>query len=176
VGDADAMAEAQEKIAMVAAERKEAEIWSRQSTQRKENIGHEKPDVVQSRQPSQASAPEPDPDAKDWAAKNKWFGSNGRMTNMAYAIHDELVADGIDPALDADKYYKRLNSEMRDQFPSHDWGDAPKKKPTSVVAPVVRTSKTARRVTLTQSQVAVARRMGITPLQYATELAKLSEN
>ena len=176
IGDADAMAEAQEKIAVVAAERKEAEIWSRQATQRKDNIGQEKPAVVQSRQQSQASAPEPDPDATEWAGKNKWFGSNMRMTNMAYAIHDELIAEGIDPVIDAGKYYKKLSSELREQFPSHDWGDAPKKKPTSVVAPVVRTSKTARRVTLTQSQVAVARRMGITPLQYATELAKLSEN
>jgi hypothetical protein len=176
LGDADKMADAQEKMAIIASEKKDAESWARNAAQRKENAGQKQQDMVQSRQPSQVSAPEPDPDAKDWAAKNKWFGADGRMTNMAYAIHDELIAEGIDPALDADKYYKKLNSEMRASFPSYDWGDAPKKKPTSVVAPVVRTSKTARRVTLTQSQVAVARRMGITPQQYAVELAKLSEN
>lgn len=176
LGDPDAMADAQEKMAVIANERQQAEAWSRQSAQRKETAGQQQQAVVQSQQPSRPSVPEPDPDAKDWAAKNKWFGANGRMTNMAYAIHDELVAEGIDPLTDADTYYKKLNSEMRASFPSHDWGDAPKKKPTSVVAPVVRTSKTARRVTLTQSQVAVARRMGITPLQYAIELAKLSEN
>jgi len=174
-GDAAKMADAQERMASIAAEKKDAETWSRQAAVRKENTGQQQQPMVQSQQPSQASVPEPDPDAKEWAAKNKWFGADRRMTNMAYAIHDEIVAEGIDPGIDADQYYKKLNSEMRAAFPSYDWGDAPKKKPTSVVAPVTRSTKTARRITLTQSQVAVARRMGITPEQYAVELAKLEK-
>jgi len=174
IGDADAMADAQEKISTIALERKQAEEWSRQSAQRKEIARQEPAPVVQSPQQYQSKAPEPDDDAQAWASKNKWFGQDEEMTAFAYGVHDKLTKSGIDPAADSDEYYKKLNARMREVFPGYEWGDAPKKKsPTSVVAPVNRTSKTATRVTLTQSQVAVARRMGITPLQYATELAKL---
>lgn len=175
VGDPSKMADAQEKMANIAAERREAEIWARQATERKESAGQQQQRMVKSQPSSQASVPEPDPDAKSWAAKNKWFGEDTEMTALAYGVHDKLVADGLDPAADASEYYQKLNTRMREVFPSYEWGDKPKAKPTSVVAPVTRTSKTARRVTLTQSQVAVAKRMGITPLQYAIELAKLSE-
>lgn len=174
LGDADAMADAQEKIAEAKLEQQRAEEWARQSAVRKEGSARqEQEDVVQSRQTS--AVPAPEPEAVEWAEKNKWFGQDKRMTNMAYAIHDELIADGIDPKRDADKYYSKLSKEIRDAFPQYDWGDAPRQKPTSVVAPVTRTSKTATRVKLTQSQVAIAKRMGITPLQYAIELAKLEK-
>jgi hypothetical protein len=174
LGDPDAMADAQEKIAEAKAEQQRADEWARQSAVRKEESARqEKEDVVQSRQTS--AAPAPEPEAVDWAEKNKWFGQDKRMTNMAYAIHDELIAEGIDPKRDADRYYSKLSKEIREAFPQYEWGDAPRQKPTSVVAPVTRTSKTATRVKLTQSQVAVAKRMGITPLQYAIELAKLEK-
>jgi len=174
IGDADAMAEAQEQIAVVAAERKEAEAWSRRSAERAQTARQEEAPVVQSRQSPQAAPPEVEPEAQEWASKNKWFGQNKVMTGAAYGVHDELVEQGIDPTLDTREYYKKLNARLREEFPTYQWEDAPKKKQVmSVVAPVNRTSKTTTRVTLTQSQVAVARRMGITPLQYAVELAKL---
>lgn len=174
LGDPDAMADAQEKIAEAKAEQQRADEWARQSAVRKEESARqEKEDVVQSRQTS--AAPAPEPEAVDWAEKNKWFGQDKRMTNMAYAIHDELIAEGIDPKRDADRYYSKLSKEIREAFPQYEWGDTPRQKPPSVVAPVTRTSKTATRVKLTQSQVAVAKRMGITPLQYAIELAKLEK-
>ena len=130
--------------------------------------------MVQSAQSSQVQAPAPDTDAVDWADKNKWFGQDKVMTATAYGVHDELVAEGVHPQQDAPEYYKKLNARLREVFPTHNWGDKPKNKQvTSVVAPVNRTSKTATRVTLTQSQVSVARRLGLTPMQYAVELAKL---
>lgn len=176
LGDAEKMADAQEKMATIAAEKREAEGWARQAAQRKENNARqtEKP-VVQSEPSQDQQVPRPDKAAQEWAAKNEWFGSNKRMTNMAYAIHDELLEEGIDPARDSTEYYSKLNAQMREMFPQYEWGDTPKKKPASVVAPVTRTSKTAKRITLTQSQVAVAKRLGITPQQYAVELAKLEK-
>lgn len=175
LGDPDAMADAQEKIAEAKAEQTRADEWSRQATARKEESARQVEEtVVQSRQSSQAQATEPTQDDLRWADKNKWFGQNKIMTSTAYGVHDELISEGLDPGKDREEYYTKLDSKMREIFPTHEWGDAPKKKqPTSVVAPVSRTSKTATRVKLTQSQVAVARRMGITPLQYAIELAKL---
>jgi len=175
IGDAQGMADAQERISAVALERHRAEEWARGAAQRKQNAGQEQTPVLQSAQPVADTTPESDPDAEAWAAKNRWFGQNRVMTGAAYGVHDELVAEGIDPGEDPKEYYKQLNTRMREAFPQFDWGDAPKRKVTSVVAPVNRTSKTATRVTLTQSQVAVARRMGITPLQYAIELAKLEK-
>jgi len=178
LGDADKMADAQEKMALIATERKEADIWAKQSARRKEeNTRQQEEDVVQRPQPSQAQAPELDPDAKAWAAKNRWFGSDDEMTQFAYGVHAKLVKSGIDPAIDTEEYYTKLDKRMRAVFPEYEWGDtAPKQKqPASVVAPVARTTKAARRITLTQSQVTVARRMGITPEQYAAELAKLEK-
>ena len=173
IGDADAMADAQEKMANIAMEKRQADDWSRNAAVQRENARQSEAAVIQ-RQPSSPKVPEPDADAVIWAEKNKWFGQNKRMTNMAYAIHDEIVAEGIDPLADAPEYYKKLNAEIRNVFPSYEWGDTPKKKTiTSVVASVNRTSKTTKRVTLTQSQVAVAKRLGVTPLEYARELAKL---
>jgi len=172
IGDADAMAEAQEKISTIAAEKQRTEEWSRQSTQRKQNTGQPENDVIQSAHTS-PPVPEPDPDAVGWAAKNKWFGADEEMTQFAYGVHAKLVNSGIDPKIDSVEYYKKLNTRMREVFPTYEWGDTQKRKQTSVVAPVNRTTKTARRVTLTQSQASVAKRLGLTPLQYATELAKL---
>lgn len=178
LGDADAMAEAQEKISAIAMEKKQADVWAQQATQRKQESARQaETPVVQSAQSSQNPIPEPDSDAKDWATKNKWFGQHKIMTATAYGVHDELIEQGLDPKTDSAEYYQKLNAKMREVFPTYEWSDTPKKKPiTTVVAPVNRTSKTATRVTLTRSQVAVANRLGLTPLQYATALAKLQEN
>ena len=173
VGDADKMADAQEQMAVAATERKQAEMWAQNAQARKQNAGQEQENVVQSAHTSQAAAPRPDEDAIDWAEKNKWFGQNNKMTQFAYGVHADLIEEGIDPKADAGVYYQRLNKELRTTFPDYEWGDTPKRKVTSVVAPVNRTSKTKTKVTLTQSQVAVAKRMGVSPLQYAIELAKL---
>ena len=104
------------------------------------------------------------------------FGTDKRMTNLAYAIHDELIEEGIDPGKDSEQYYRKLNTEIRKAFPNYEWPGAPK-KPKSVVAGVSRSSKSAAvRVTLTQSQLSVARRLGLTPQQYAVQVAKLEGN
>lgn len=175
IGDADAMADAQERMALAAVEQKQTEEWGKQAAQRKQNAGQEQNPMVQSRQVARDEVPEPDPEVTEWAEKNTWFGKNMRMTNLAYAIHDELVSEGIDPKRDAAQYYSKLNVEMRNMFPDHEWGDAPKKRTASVVAPVNRTTNKATKVTLTQSQLSVARKMGLTPQQYAIEVAKLEK-
>jgi hypothetical protein len=175
LGDADKMADAQELMANIAMEKKQTEEWSRQAVARQqESTRQEEQRVVQSAQSSRNQASEPDQDATAWAAKNKWFGQNKEMTAFAYGVHDTLVEDGIDPKLDASEYYSRLNKRVREVFPDYEWKDAaPKNQTRSVVAPVNRTTKTTTRVRLTQSQLSVAKRMGITPQQYALEVAKL---
>jgi len=136
---------------------------------------------VQSKSQAEQAPPE-DPRAKEWTEKNsKWFGENRMMTSFALGVHQDLIEKGVHPIRDADKYYSRINSLMREKFPEYEWGDetkpsARKSEPKSatVVAPVQRTTK-GTKVTLTTSQVALARRLGLTPEQYARELVKQME-
>lgn len=120
--------------------------------------------------------PKPDPRALDWAKQNEWFGNDRKMTGFAFGVHEELVAEGVDPR--SDDYYRRLDSEVRRQFPDRFEADeaAPSRKPSTVVAPAGRSVKTPRKVQLTATQVALARKLGLTVEQYAAEIIKANPN
>lgn len=117
-----------------------------------------------------------------WQAKNQWFGSPGyeEVTSFALGLHQKLVNSGVDPR--SDDYFERIDARMKSTFPEVFGGseDKPKsgdgsKRPTSVVAPATR-STGARKVQLTPTQVALAKKYGLTPQQYAAEVAKLEKS
>jgi hypothetical protein len=117
-----------------------------------------------------------------WQAKNQWFGSSGyeEVTSFALGLHQKLVNSGVDPR--SDEYFERIDARMKSTFPEVFGGsdDKPKsgdssKRPTSVVAPATR-STGARKVQLTPTQVALAKKYGLTPQQYAAEVAKLEKS
>ena len=127
---------------------------------------------------------EPDPEAQEWQEKNPWFGQDTEMTSFAYGVHERLVRDeGVDP--ESSKYYQLIDNRMREVFPSY-FGtsgggstepivveSASRRRTSPVVAPATRNNGAApRKVTLTSTQVALAKRLGITPQQYATQLIK----
>ena len=121
--------------------------------------------------------PEPDPKALDWQDRNEWFGADAEMTSFAYGVHDKIVSEGVDP--DTDEYYQLIDSRMREVFPDHFSSDAfvedgaPRTKANSVVAPAKRGSKgSPRKITLTATQLRLAKRLGLTPQQYAAQLLK----
>ncbi len=135
-------------------------------------------------EPTQHFAPPPepqqrqqiDPKAVDWAKKNAWFGDNEEMTGAAYGVHERLVKEGIDPR--TDEYYQRLDSVMRRRFPEA-FGEeevAVPRRASPVVASATRSVKTPRKVQLTATQVALARKLGLTTEQYAAELVKANPN
>jgi hypothetical protein len=136
--------------------------------------------VVQTRQP----APQPvQPDEKTlrWQAKNQWFGAEGfeEVTSFALGLHQKLVNNGVDPR--SSEYFERIDARVKSTFPEV-FGDAEDRKaadsprrPTSVVAPAARSSG-AKKIQLTQTQVALAKKYGLTPQQYAAEVAKLERN
>ena len=169
-GDVEAMASAQERMMEAALERKKYEEWRPQQLQTEENY-----ETIQSvKQPVQAK-PQPDTRAVTWAEDNSWFGQDEEMTAFAYGVHDRLVKAGVDPRLEPDLYYRKIDERMREVFPSK-FEASPKpvnKKPATVVAGVSRTSNTSKKVVLSASQQRVAQRLGLTPQQYAQELAKL---
>ena len=122
------------------------------------------------------SLPEADPQAEDWAAKNRWFGQDRAMTFTAFEIHEDLVEkEGIDPK--SDEYYAEIDKRIRVDFP-HKFGNTETTattKPVQSVASANRSVKTGRKqVRLTSSQVAIAKKLGVPLEEYAKQL-KLTE-
>ena len=119
--------------------------------------------------PNNSSAQQVDTKAQNWASKNEWFGKDHEMTQLAYGLHQKLVDDGVDPT--SDDYYEKIDSRVRQLFPDN-FEDAPKKKRANVVAPATR-STAPKKVTLTQTQVRLAKRLGLTNEQYAKQLVMM---
>jgi len=136
--------------------------------------------VVQTRQ-QQDKTPQVDEKTLRWQAKNQWFGADGfeEHTSFALGLHQKLVNSGLDPR--SDEYFERIDSRMKSTFPDVFGNeDRPKsgdgsRRPASVVAPATR-STGARKVQLTPTQVALAKKYGLTPQQYAVEVAKLERS
>jgi len=168
-GDADAVVEAQEAL--------------NRATMRHENSLSFKPALQTQETPVQPensvrTAPPPDDAAVSWASKNSWFGKDRLMTGMAYGLHEELISSGIHPQRDAAKYYGEINQQMRKRFPDYGWGDSEGKEPrqrtsANIVAPVTRTSSGGKKVSLTSTQVAIAKRLNIPLAEYAKQVAVL---
>ena len=176
-GDPVKIADAQE--ALTDAKIKLKEVQYRRPPLQTELEGVEQYQQVQEHQPVI------DPKASAWKAKNTWFGVDEEMTSLALGLHQKLVRQGVDPR--SDDYYRRVDEAMRKRFPEEFEGEEPDdetpeqpqkskaekpRKPATVVAPATR-STAPNKVRLTQTQVALAKKFGLTPEQYAKELIKL---
>ena len=109
-----------------------------------------------------------------WTEKNQWFGPNKRMTSYALGLHEDLVEEGI-PAGSAE-YYRRIDADIRDrfseQFGSGESVDAKTQRTKSnIVAPATR-STAPRKIVLTQTQVNIAKRLGVPLELYARKVAE----
>jgi len=145
--------------------------------------------IAQNLPQAEIQAPQPDPDMQAWAQKNPWFmGSepvHKEMTSYAMYVDQSLQAKGIDPAAKSQEYYDEVDKAMRNQFPTFfgatstsevevSQEEAPKRQPSTVVASATRDSgnKKPTQIRLTQTQVKLARQLGISPEQYANQLLK----
>ena len=115
-----------------------------------------------------APAVQVDDRAADWQKTNSWFGDDDEMTSLALGLHNKLVKQGVSPQ--SDEYYETIDSRMRQVFPDNFEDAEPKKRKTQVVAPATR-STAPKKVTLTRTQVQLAKRLGLTPEQYAKQVA-----
>ena len=115
-----------------------------------------------------------DEKAEAWRQENGWFGTDDEMTAFALGLHQKLVKSGIDPK--SDEYYEKINSRMRQVFPEN-FGEADpepeeiKPKRSNVVAPATR-STAPKKIVLTQTQVAIAKRLGVPLELYAKQVAE----
>ena len=117
---------------------------------------------------SEAASQTPlDPKARAWKESNPWFGVDEEMTGMALGMHQKLVKSGVNPT--SDEYYEKIDARLRSVFPDAFPSEKPAKK-SSVVAPATR-STAPKKIVLTQSQVNIAKRLGLTPEQYARAVA-----
>jgi hypothetical protein len=122
-----------------------------------------------------APAQSVDDRAVTWQAKNKWFGDDDEMTSFALGLHQKLVKQGVNPR--SDEYYEKINSRMRQVFPDSfedsDDNEAVAEEPrrrATVVASATR-SVSPKKITLTKTQVALAKRMGVPLEEYAKQVA-----
>lgn len=159
-GDSDALVAAQEELTG-------AKI-------KFERVNNFKPAVAKPEVPVVQTAPRPEPQvqvdtkARAWQDANPWFGSDDEMTAVALTVHKKLVESGVNTT--SDEYYEKINSRVRQLFPDAFPSEKPVKK-SSVVAPATR-STAPKKIVLTQSQVSIAKRLGLTNEQYARAVAE----
>ena len=138
------------------------------------------PDVVQTTKP-QETAGQIDEKSLRWQQKNQWFGSAGYedVTSYALGLDVKLRNQGVDPR--SDEYFKRVDASLKETFPrmfasDDEGGQKTRSAPRSSAVAATSRSVGTRKVTLTQTQVALAKRLGLTPQQYAAEVVKLENN
>ncbi len=166
LGDTKAAVEAQRKITALAIQADRAEQakseQTRHAQQAQQYAEYQKEHVQQPAQPKR-----PDPKAEKWALKNSWFGDDQAMTYAVFGIHKKLIEqEGFDPQ--SDEYYTELDRRMADEFPHKLKSQS--KRPAQTVASASRTATTGRsgkKVRLTPSQVAIAKKLGVPLEEYA---------
>ena len=167
LGDTEKMIEAQEKLT------------SLNNDMYRVNTYKPRPAAAPQTPAPKPQVPQLDERQRKWLSDNEWYGKDRQMTAFALGVHEELVYNGVDP--NSDQYYSEINSAVRKRFADKFDEDleevevAPKKK-ANVVAPATRSSKNPQRVKLTQTQVALAKRLGITAEAYAAQLLKEQRN
>lgn len=164
-GDTDGLLAAQEKLNIAQLKVMRAENLKETPLQEPEDVVQIKREEYQSVQPQPV---QPDAKARAWQERNSWFGKDEEMTATALGLHQKLVNNGVEAG--SDEYYSTLDKTMRTRFSEY-FGE-PKAKPRTVVAPATR-STSSNKIKLTQSQVQIAKKFGLTPEAYAKEVLKL---
>jgi hypothetical protein len=169
-GDTEAFVEAQAKLNEAVFMQQRAKALKPAPLQSQEQRGNVAP-----QQPSQqAPVTQLDPATEAWKQRNPWFGEDEEMTSLAMGVHNKLVKSGYNPG--SKEYFDTIDSRLRQVFPDkfETSKSEPARRPSTVVAPTQRATS-AKKIKLTQSQVAIARRLGVPLDEYARNVAKLEQ-
>ena len=181
-GDADKIIEAQQKLTEASLKQDKAKNFK--PTLQVEDDGVQ---IQQTYQPKQA-APKVDPATSKWLEKNSWYGEDEEMTALALGTHQKLEKEFGKDFVGSEDYWNRIDKTMRKRFPENfeeeddvevttqSGGDKPSPRTQPRSAPVVASatrSTASKRIVLKASQVALAKKLGLTPEQYAREMQKL---
>jgi len=171
LGDTTAVVEANKKMIALSAENDRANqakvAQERQQQQAQQQVQQQPVAPQQQQAVQQQQIKRPDPKAQDWAARNDWFGQDEARTFAAFGIHKKLVEDeGFDPT--SDEYYTELDRRISDTFGGN--AKSASKRPAQTVAGVSRSTagrSSGKKVRLTPSQVAIAKKLGVPLEEYA---------
>jgi tRNA/tmRNA/rRNA uracil-C5-methylase (TrmA/RlmC/RlmD family) len=192
-GDPEAMAEAQQLLAKAEADRNALAQYQRDLEQYKVDyaawLEQQEADAEYQEEQMAQQQPayqepiyqEPSPKAQEWASANEWFGTDTVMTNVAFAIHNDLIQSGVD--LESDEYYAQIDSRMRQELP-HKFNGQTNARDNNNVQTVVSGSRTtgsgrnqnSRRVELNPSEQALARKLGVPFKEYAKQKMRLQNS
>ncbi len=174
-GDPDALLDAQQRMIRTSNDLSRVEAWRPQPAQ----APQETQQPTYQPQAQQPERPQLNEQQRAWMEANPWFGSDTEMTGAAYGLHERVIQSGVAP--DSEKYYAEIDAGMRRRFPEYFESDveettAPAPKRAPVVAPATRNAKKRSTIKLSSSQVALAKRLGLTKEQYAAQLLKDANN
>ena len=169
LGDAEAIALATEAVAKTSLEAQNV-----QRLQRQQKVRAEKPPAAPQQQAPQPPPPPIDPITEEWAERNKWFGSDRVMTQAAMDIHEEMIAENNQRGQlvwnpQSPSYYKEVDKRMQEYFPQK-FDQAKPVQQSAVAGPsrgVGSPNRGARKVSLSPSQIAIAKRIGVPLEEYA---------
>jgi hypothetical protein len=170
-GDSEKLLEAQEKLNTANYRMQQLNSY-KPTSQVETEVVHKEPQAVQPQRP----------DAKSiaWQERNTWYGTDAEMTAAALGLHQKLIMERGPQHAGSDEYWTDIDKTMRRRFPEY-FGESAKAagettetraKPAPVVAPASR-SRSPKKIVLKQSQITIAKKLGLTPEQYARELMKM---
>ena len=159
-GDTDKVMEAQERLTQATLKVEKVKNFRPQPLQEQETPVQMQPQPVQQVRP--------DPSAQAWQQENPWFGEDEEMTSLALGLHERLKREGV--AVSSQEYYRRIDATIRKRFPEKFEEEAEQEsrpvRKSSVVAPATR-STSPKRVRLNPSELNLAKKLNLTPEQYA---------
>ena len=165
MGDSKGTVEAQRTLTQLAIQADRAD----QARQQQERYSQQQAaqQQYQARQPMPAQQPRrPDAKAEQWALRNSWFGQDEAMTYAAFGIHKKLIEDeGFDPQ--SDEYYNELDRRISSKFGGQSKSANRPAQTVAGASRAVSAGRSGRKVRLTPSQVAIAKKLGVPLEEYA---------
>jgi hypothetical protein len=169
-GDTDKVMEAQERLT--------------QATMKVDKVKNFRPQPLQEQetpvqmQPQPVPQYRPDPSAQAWQQENPWFGEDEEMTSLALGLHERLKREGVQ--VSSQEYYRKIDATIRKRFPERfeeeaEQNERPVARRSSVVAPATR-STAPKRVRLNPSEMSLAKKLNLTPEQYAKAKLEMEAN
>jgi len=169
-GDTDKVMEAQERLTQATLKTEKVKNFRPQPLQEEET-------PVQM-QPQPVPQFRPDPSAQAWQQENQWFGEDEEMTSLALGLHEKLKREGVQ--VSSQEYYRKIDATIRKRFPKKfedeaEQNERPAARRSSVVAPATR-STAPKRVRLNPSEMSLAKKLNLTPEQYAKAKLEMEAN
>jgi len=169
-GDTDKVMEAQERLTQATLKTDKVKNFRPQPLQEQET-----PVQMQSQPVPQFR---PDPSAQAWQQENQWFGEDEEMTSLALGLHEKLKREGVQ--VSSQEYYRKIDATIRRRFPERfeeeaEQNERPAARRSSVVAPATR-STAPKRVRLNPSEMSLAKKLNLTPEQYAKAKLEMEAN